>query len=342
MLDRFAARIRSSPDDSGVIIKDGYVVKAWGDPAARVDWASAGKSALSTMLLFALKEGTLSSLDDPVIDWGWAVSTDPTERLQGEDRAITFRHLANMTSGFDRVEGPGEAYAYNDNAVQLYARTLLRVFDAETPQTAFNDAALTPARLGPLEFEDGPVFGTTAPMQVGRAETALVTSPRDFARLGWLWLNRGHWRGAPLLPESYFTRFAIPLVPNAMPLSVAAAGTYLLIGTWGNPVTFDMPFGPGLYGLHWWFNGLVGKTTRRHWPDAPLDTFAAIGNYPHKAMFVIPSLRMVVAAHGDWSGGSYDTPPLEGSRGQPHRYWDPGHPAGGLNEQLALLAAAVR
>ena len=57
MLDRFAARIRSSPDDSGVIIKDGYVVKAWGDPAARVDWASAGKSALSTMLLFALKGG---------------------------------------------------------------------------------------------------------------------------------------------------------------------------------------------------------------------------------------------------------------------------------------------
>ena len=167
MLDRFAARIRSSPDDSGVIIKDGYVVKAWGDPAARVDWASAGKSALSTMLLFALTEGTLSSLDDPVIDWGWAVSADPTERLQGEDRAITFRHLANMTSGFDRVEGPGEAYAYNDNAVQLYARTLLRVFDAETPQTAFNDAALTPARLGPLEFEDGPVFGTTDPMHVG-------------------------------------------------------------------------------------------------------------------------------------------------------------------------------
>ena len=119
-----------------------------------------------------------------------------------------------------------------------------------------------------------------------------------------------------------------------MPLSVTAARKYLLIGTWGNPVTFDMPFGPGLYGLHWWFNGLVGETTRRHWPDAPLDTFAAIGNYPHSAIFVIPSLRMVVAAHGDWSGGSYDTPPREASRGQPHRYWDPRHP-GGRSERAA-------
>ena len=156
-------------------------------------------------------------------------------------------------------------------------------------------------------------------------------------------MNRGRWGGEQLLPESYFTRFATPLVPNEMPLSVAAAPRkYLLIGTWGNQFTFDVPFGPGIYGSHWWFNSLVGPTTSRHWPGTPPDTFAAIGSYPEKAIFVIPSLRMVVAAHGGWSSGSYDTPPLEGSRGQLHRYWAPGDPEGGLNEQLKRLAAAAR
>ena len=218
----------------------------------------------------------------------------------------------------------------------------MRVFDAEDHPAAFNDQALTPERLGPLEFEDGPIFGMSAAAEEGRRETALVTSPRDFARLGWLWLNRGHWRETQVLRADLFTRSAIALVSEEVPLSVAAARKYLFIGTWGNPITFDMPFGPGLYGLHWWFNGLVGTTGERHWPNAPLDTYAAIGNYPQKAMFMIPSLGIVVAAHGDWSGGSYDSVPVEGSRGQPHRYWNPGDPDGGLSAQLGRLVAAVR
>ena len=155
-LDRFVAGIGSSRRDAGVIVKDGFVVKTWGNPSARIDWDSAGKAVLSTMLLFALQEGRMSSFDDPVVDWGWDVSGVPAATLQGKDRAITFHHLANMTSGLDRVEGPGEAYAYNDNAVQLYARTLLRVFDAQTPRPAFNDEALDPARLGSLQSRMGP------------------------------------------------------------------------------------------------------------------------------------------------------------------------------------------
>ncbi len=341
-LDSLADRIGSGSDAAGVIIKHGYIVKSWGDPASRIDWASAGKSVLSTMLLFALNEGALFSIDDSIADWGWAASDDPSLSLQGKDRRITFYHLANMTSGFDRVEGPGEAYAYNDHAVQLYVKTLLRVFDAETLPTAFNDEALKSSRLGALHLEDGPLFGTTDPAYEGRAETSVVASPRDFARIGWFWLNRGNWNGKQLLPERYFDRLAKPLVPREMPLSVAGAEKYLLIGSWGNPSTFDVPFGPGLYGLHWWFNGLVGTTNKRHWPDAPLDTFGVIGNYPEKAMFVIPSLRMVIVAHGDWSSGSYETPPLEGSRGQPHRYWNPGDPEAELNLLLKRLAEAAR
>ena len=144
------------------------------------------------------------------------------------------------------------------------------------------------------------------------------------------------------MPERYFTEFVRPLVRRETPLSVAEADKYLLIGSWGSQFTFDVPFGPGLYGLHWWFNGLVGQTSQRHWPDAPLDTFAAIGNYPARAIIVIPSLGLVVAGDANWSGGSDDTRPLAGSRGQPHRYWSPGDPAGPFNTLLKLLVAAVQ
>lgn len=340
-LEELADALRKGAGAAGLVIKDGYIVKTWGDPTARVDWASAGKAVLTTMLLFALNEGRLSSLDDLIAEWGWTSPGDPSFGLQGKDRGVTFHHLANMTSGFDRDEAPGEAFAYNDNAVQLHARTLLRVFDAEAVPGTFNREALEPSRLGALRLQDGPLFGTTDPAHEGRAETAAVTSPRDLARIGWFWLNRGNWNGKQLLPERYFDRYAKPLVPADLPLSVAGVEKYLLIGSWGNRDTFDAPFGPGLYGLHWWFNGLVGTTGKRHWPDVPLDAFGVIGHYPEKAMFVIPSLRMVIVAYGDWSSGTYRGPRPRG-RGQPHRYWDPGDPRGAFNVQLSRLVEAAR
>ena len=294
------------------------------------------------MLLFALQEGRISSLDDPVVDWGWAAPTG-LERLRGKDRAITFRHLANMTSGFDRVEGPGEAFAYNDNAVQLYARTLMRVFDAEDHPAAFNDQALTPERLGPLEFEDGPIFGMSAAAEEGRRETALVTSPRDFARLGWLWLNRGHWRETQVLRADLFTRSAIALVseggaPECGRRPEVPVHRYVGQSDHVRHALRTRPLRSALVVQR--PGGHDRRTTLAE--RAALDTYAAIGNYPQKAMFMIPSLGIVVAAHGDWSGGSYDSVPVEGSRGQPHRYWNPGDPDGGLSAQLGRLVAAVR
>ena len=59
---------------------------------------------------------------------------------------MTFRHLADMTSGYGRPERPGEAFAYNDYAIQLYQLTLFdRVFQ-RTPEKAAHD----PRRLGAL------------------------------------------------------------------------------------------------------------------------------------------------------------------------------------------------
>ena len=97
---------------------------------------------------------------------------------------MTFRHLADMVSGYGRVEPPGEAWAYNDWAIDLYLKTLFDGVFQERP----NSAAQNAARLGPLQIEDGSFFGS-------RDGYGLKMSPRDFARIGWFWLNRGAWKG---------------------------------------------------------------------------------------------------------------------------------------------------
>lgn len=265
----------------GCVVKDGYVVHAWGDQAERSDWYSSVKPLFSTLLFFAIEEGKLSSVDQPVVDFGWP--------LAGKDRAITFRHLADMTSGYARPEPPGAAWAYNDFAIQLYQKTLFdRVFHAEPASVV-----VAPGRLGPLEFEDGLEF---------TRRRRLHASVRDFARIAWFWANRGRWGGRQLLPASYFDRYMKPDVPVDLPRTAMADTADLLgIGTFGGGSDHFSADGPGIYGFNWWFNAEVpGHKGLRTWPDAPTDTVMSLGFGGNNSV-LIPSQGLIVAsAQGDW------------------------------------------
>ena len=235
----------------GCVVKDGYIVKVWGSQTARRDWFSSAKPVLSTLLMFALQEGKVKSVDQPIRDFGWELSP--------KDRDMTFRHLANMTSGYARPDRPGEAWSYNDFAIQLYQETLFdRVFQAD-PASVANHAS----RLGAVGLEDGLAFRPT--------NRRMSASVRDFARIAWFWLNRGNWGGKQLLPRTYFTAYMRPQVPKDLPLTQRAeTNDYLKIGTYGGGSNHFSRSGPGIYGFNWWFN----RTGRDHpdrltWPDAP-------------------------------------------------------------------------
>ncbi|WP_446010891.1 serine hydrolase domain-containing protein [Candidatus Electrothrix sp.] len=272
-LDQFAQAVGGS----GVIIKNGYLIKSWGSPADRTMWASATKPVLSTLLLFAAQEGKLEIK-------GTVKKFMP--ELLGKDQAITFHHLANMTSGYARREAPGQAFAYNDYAVKLYHNTLLsRVFVARDPNTII----LAQDRLGPLQFQDGPVFE-----QVGRYGWFVHTSPRDFARIGWFWLNKGKWKNEQILQKEFFTRYLRNQVPESLPISGKPARDYLGIGTYGGSGN-QSQFGPGYYGMNWWFN-----SGQQIWPSLPEDTFQANGHWNKETVTVIPSMSLVVAGVGDF------------------------------------------
>jgi len=300
VLDQLAAQLRGR----GCVVRQGYVVKTWGDQAQVADWASSAKPVLSTLLFFAVEERLVKSVDQTIVDFGW--------KLSDKDRAITFRQLGAMTSGYARPEAPGAAWAYNDFAIQLYQRTLFdKVFQADAKAVAEH-----PARLGKLQFEEGLRFTD---------RRRLSTSVRDFARIAWFWLNRGHWNGQQLLPRRYFDEYMQPQVPKDLPATQRADTVdYLEIQSYGGGSDHFTAYGPGIYGFNWWFNA----TGRSHpdaltWPDAPADTVMSIGARGNNTA-IIPSLGLVlVCASGDWSD------------------LKAGDPGSKINQALKLLSASI-
>ncbi|MBW1810495.1 MAG: serine hydrolase [Deltaproteobacteria bacterium] len=301
IIDQFAASLGGD----GVIVKDGYLVKKWGGYANRSDWASALKPVMSTLLFVAVEEGRVGSVDTLVRPF---VQAQYAGDLTAADQSMTFRHLADMTSGYARGEAPGQAWAYNDVAIMLYSRLLFDEVFSDTP----NNVATS--RLSALQFQDGGVFGS-------RSGRGVDASPRDFARIGWLWLNYGNWDGVQIIPHSYFDDYMQPDVSVSLPRTSSSGSDYLGVGTIGGG-TDQTGHGPGIYGFNWWFNAITpnGQLT---WPDAPQDTFQANGHWNVEVVTVIPSLGLVVACRGNW--GTFE----------------PGNAGASMNAKLAQLASAV-
>ncbi|MBI2424281.1 MAG: DUF5060 domain-containing protein [Candidatus Hydrogenedentes bacterium] len=289
----------------GCVVKDGVAIKTWGDQALVGDWFSSAKPVLSTLLFFAIEEGKAASVDQPIADFGWP--------LQERHRGITFRHLGAMSSGYARPEGAGEAWAYNDYAIQLYQKTLFeKVF-----QQHGNDVAAAPSRLGALQFQEGLKFDR---------KHRLKASVRDFARVVWFWRQKGHWNGQQVLPRKYFDEYMRPQTPKDLPETAhnGMDDDYLGIASYGGGSDHFSSAGSGIYGFNWWFN----DTGRLHpetltWPDAPKDTIMSIGAGGNSSAF-IPSLNAaVICAEGNWGE-------VEG-----------GNPESGMNQTLKLFAQAV-
>ncbi len=295
-LDAFVGKVGGR----GVIVRRGYIVRSWGDVDERVDWASALKSILGTLLFFALDEGKVSSAHESIAPH-WP-------QLSNADRRITFHHLANNTSGYAMPDRPGAAWSYNDNGIRLLCESLRQVFGGRTVAQAIRK------RLRRLKLEDG--------LSGARERCGVLISVRDFARIGWLWLNRGRWLGRQVLADAHFTDSVRVQIAGNMPVaSATACNDYLPVGTFGGECN-QTAVGPGIFGYTWWFNGIVGGTARRAWPAVPIDTYVADGDWDARIVVVIPSLDMVVVTQQEHDNAAPDL--------------------ARMNDKLKLLADAVR
>src|SRR6185436_5707128 len=138
----------------GCVVRRGRMGFGWGDQAKSSDVASVFKPLLSTLLFMVVQEGKLKSVEERVSDFEPRLKT----LNGGKDARMTWRHLANQTSGYGLSEEPGAAYSYNDYALALYYDTLTwKIYGT-------NGTEVLRTRLAePLQFEDRFTFDAFGP-----------------------------------------------------------------------------------------------------------------------------------------------------------------------------------
>ncbi len=207
---------------NGTIVAEGY----W-EPF-RVDVPhmlfSLSKSFTSTAIGLLVAEGRLS-VDDHVLDY---FPEDAPANPSAYLRAMRVRHLLTMTTGHDPdptrvVRQPGQTWArafleqpvehepgthfvYNSVATYMLSAIATRITGQRMIQY------LEPRLFAPLGIEN-PTW-ETSPEGIDTGGWGLSITTRDIARFGQLYLQRGTWNGARLLPEEWVEAATSLQVPN--------------------------------------------------------------------------------------------------------------------------------
>jgi CubicO group peptidase (beta-lactamase class C family) len=297
--------------DGVVIIRDGYLVYehysggyAAGKP--HLIW-SASKSVTNAMVGIALRKGLLS-LDDPVYRYYPTLDRPDT-------RAITINHLLRMSSGLYANEGFESSpfgSTVNNMLFSLGSRDM-GLFAASQPVIAQPDrhweySSLTSTLLMAVlkNTLDANTYATYPWVELfGRlgmrsavwerdasgtfvGSSYVYLSPQDMARFGYLFLNDGLWDGQRILQEGW-VRYSTTVAPAMKTTRLQAA---------------DLK--EGTYGAQWWLNRAVPEWgLPKAFPDAPEDLFYASGHWG-QAVFVIPSLDMVIVITADDRDDTFD------------------------------------
>ncbi|PHX39079.1 serine hydrolase [Pseudomonas sp. NZIPFR-PS5] len=279
-LDNYAFPARDEASREGVrtdallIIHDGEVVYERYGGVTRADtphltW-SISKSILASVLGVAFGEGRFK-LEDPVARFYPPFSAHPDIKLQD---------LLHWASGLDwqdaehgTASAPGTSYRYSSGDSTVLAAALKGMVG----ERAYADYPWT-ALFDPLGMTSATWERDATGTFVG-SSYAYMTA-RDLARIGLLMERGGRWQDRQLLPEAWVDFNLTPFKSlTQTPADEAPGG-------------------------HWWLNktadGNLGP-----WPDAPPDTFAALGHWG-QALYVIPSAKLVIVRYADDRDGTYD------------------------------------
>jgi CubicO group peptidase (beta-lactamase class C family) len=182
---------------------------------------SATKAVISTLVGMAMRDGRLDSTDRRVMEF---FADRTIANLDERKKAITIRHLLDMTSGIEWTEGldgiphsffamerspdwqqfvldrpmstaPGERFYYDSGNSHLLSAILTKV----TGKSALDYARET--LFGPLGIND--VLWRGDPQGISGGGAGLYMHPRDMAKIGYLYLRGGVWEGKQILPASW-------------------------------------------------------------------------------------------------------------------------------------------
>jgi len=266
-------------DMTGIVVRGGYIVAEWGEPA-RVDIThSVTKSFLSSVVGVAFDRGLIASLDDPV--WRYVAPVQPYPRGElldlfpdARSRTITWDHLLRQTSDWagtlwgkpDWVDrpgpdpeanrtrqraAPGATWKYNDTRVNLLALAALNVWRRPLPQV-LKETIMDPIGASNtwrwFGYENSFVVLDGEVMQSvsggGHYGGGMYINAYDMARFGLLTLRGGRWKDRQLLSKQWVAWALTPTTPNPQ------------------------------YGFMNWYN----NRDRTLLPNAPASVFMHVGN----------------------------------------------------------------
>ena len=286
--------------DALLVIRDGQAVfERYAAPntadTPHLTW-SISKSVLATVLGVAQGEGRFT-LDDPVARFYPPMQSHPNVRIadllhwaSGLDWQEDYEYaplkssvvamlytrgradMAGFTAAHGVAAAPGERFLYSSGDSNLLAAALRQM-------------------VGPEAYADYPWQALFEPLGIRQAvwerdaqgtfvgSSYLYMTARELARIGQLMLDDGRWQGRQLLPASW-------VAFNREPFDKAAASP-----------------GEAMPGGHWWLNR-AAPGQPLPWPDAPAQTFAALGHWG-QALYVLPEQKLVVVRYADDRDGSF-------------------------------------
>ena len=285
------AKLANYVGGHGVVYRDTGFVHQWGDASVRRDIGSAAKPIYSYFLFRSIyARGKPAGVDERVSLYEPRLCQINPPGYK--DCKITWRHLANQTSCYGVSEAPGTAFNYNDFQTALFFDTLfLKVWGAS--YSTVDSILRGPHLCQTLRCQDSPTF---LAFGLNDRPGRVAISPRDFARFGVLFLNRGTFGGTRLLPADWVDTIVGSPLSNSIPQSRGVEAEMIpgqrSIGSTKKPDNQGDHLGS--YSWMWWTNG-VDRSGKRHWPTAPLDTYAAVGHNGKHILVVIPSRRLVAS-----------------------------------------------
>lgn len=235
------------------------------------------KSIMDALAAIAVEKGFIHSLDQRVEEFYpqyFGEGNDP------QKKEIRIRHLLELTAGLDWRENqdhrtwnwiissdrfqytlqqdlvaePGAIFNYNTGLTHLLSGIIAQTSGMSTLDFAKENL------FGPLGITN--VTWETDQNGIHCGGCDIYMTPRDMTKFGYLYLNRGNWETASLVPETW-----------------VAESTKLQHAT-GIPL--------GEYGRLWWIKPLGGH-----------EMYYAAG-WGGQRIFVIPSLDMVIVYTAEW------------------------------------------
>lgn len=200
-----------------LVIRHGYMVSetyfAGYDADNRHAQYSCTKSVVSTLFGIAMDQGSIDSLAHPVLDY---FSDRPIENRDPQKESMKLEDLLTMRSGLDWQEG--DPYYQKIGRSRDWTQLMLDQPMIEPPGTRFNYCSGCSHLLSAIlqettgmtaeEFAEQNLFEPlgitnatwdTDPAGISIGGWGLQLTPRDMAKLGYLYLHNGEWDGRQIV-----------------------------------------------------------------------------------------------------------------------------------------------